>query len=104
MKCKNCGKEVTETNKMCPSCGTILCDDKTTISNDKTAAESKTILLGIVGILLLIGCIGLGIYYMSEEETSKGIVYILSGIISFVFIKGFSDMIDLLDSINKKIR
>lgn len=117
MKCQNCGNDVMGLNQRCPVCGELLYSNSNErqknreINTTKTsnlevksnANSSKTVLLAIIAILVLISCVGLGIYFFTEENIFTGAVYILSGVISFAFIKGFTDIIDLLDNINKKI-
>lgn len=115
MKCQSCGNEVMGLNQKCPVCGTALYSNTRDITNKKeynttksniteTKSEtSRTVLLAIIGILSLLSCIGLGIYFITEENIFTGVIYILAGIISFAFIKGFTDIIDLLDNINKKL-
>lgn len=64
---------------------------------------AKTKAIRIIDALQLIICIFSGIIHISDN-TFIGIMYIVISIVVFFLIKGFSDMIDLLDSINYKMK
>lgn len=99
MNCPNCNKNVNELEEKCPVCGYIL---KCNI-NEEEINSTKTILLRFINALQLIGCIIAGIVLLKGEATLLGFVTFAGGLITFAFIKGFSDIIDLLDSINDKL-
>ena len=96
MKCPKCGNKVDDLEMKCMSCGLDL------VNVDKDYGE-KTIGLGIVNIVQLIAFIVIGIISIINKQTINGLIYIAIGIISYIFIKGFSDIIDLLNSIDDKI-
>lgn len=110
MNCKYCGNPLMENDKgfnasksderygVCDACWERL--------QHKVTEEysSKTTLLGIIGILLLLCGIGTGIYFFIQSQTLTGLIYIAISIVIFAFIKGFSDIIDLLTEINEKMK
>lgn len=63
----------------------------------------KTKAIKIINALQLIVCIFWGITNISNNAFIS-IVYWVSSIVIFSLIKGFSDIIDLLDNINYKIK
>lgn len=96
MKCPRCGNKIDDLEMKCMYCGMDL------KRLDKNYGE-KTIGLGIVNVLQLICFIILSIVSFMEEQVSQGFIYIAIGVITHFFIKGFSDVIDLLNSINNKL-
>lgn len=104
MKCPNCNKNVSELDEKCPICG--LNFDKYEEDNKTTEDETsftKTAFIKIINILQIIGFIIMAIIAWNNEEILQGFIYVVIGLVIFAFIKGFSDIIDLLDSINDKL-
>lgn len=107
MKCPNCGENVSELEENCPKCK-INFDDfeknqKRLLKEDDDENASKTNLLKSINVLQIIGS-GIGaLVAWSNEKILEGFIIILASIITFAFLKGFYDIIDLLDSINNKI-
>jgi Na+/H+ antiporter NhaC len=100
MKCPNCGEIIDEFTEICPSCKINLDEYE---ENDTEEIDSKTKLLKAINFIQFVTCIILSIIYFSKKETILGIICILIGIILFAFIKGFYNIVDLLDDINKKL-
>lgn len=69
MFCKNCGKELENTVKYCPDCGTPV----RTVNTVKSKAA-------IIVLILVGGYLGLHKFYVGKKR--EGIVYLLGGIIS----------------------
>lgn len=106
MKCPNCNAEIDELTEVCPKCKINL--DEFEESQKKYESESndessRTSMLKIVNILQIIGFIIIAITYWSKGEVEQGFIYLAFGLVIFAFIKGFSDVIDLLESINNKV-
>ncbi len=107
MKCPNCGEEVEELEENCPKCK-INFDDfekkqKQTSEEDNEENASKTNFLKTINVLQIVGC-GIGtLVAWSNEKVLEGFILIIISIVAFAFIKGFYDIIDLLDSINDKL-
>lgn len=112
MKCNNCGNEVeaTKFGHRCPICGKSLENNnelETTeneVTSQSTSEGTKGMLIAIISVLILLAGVGIGIYFLTQNNTFAGLLYILSGIIGFAFAKGFADIIDLLEQINNKLK
>lgn len=72
--------------------------------NKEREDEDKTIFLRIINALQIIACIIVAIISFSNEEIANGIIMLIVGFVIFAFIKGFKDIIELLDSINNKLK
>lgn len=71
---------------------------------DNRENEDKTIFLRIINAIQIIACIIVAIISFSNEEIINGIIMLIIGFVIFAFIKGFKDIIELLDSINNKLK
>lgn len=105
MNCPKCNTKISELDGKCPKCGLILEGYEKEREKEKEENEDETKTKGLVfiNVIQLIGCIIMAIIYGGNEETFIGFVILISGIIAFFFIKGFVDIINLLDSINSKL-
>ena len=104
MKCPRCGEKIDELTEVCPNCKLKLNDyDNENEEEEEDFSESKTKLLKAINWLQLALCIIASIYFFSNNQTMTGFIWIIAGIIAFAFIKGFYNIIDLLDSINDKL-
>lgn len=117
MNCKVCknplskddkGLYINKSNKRYGICN--ACWEKTQEKNEKETVETettinitKTTFIKGINILQLIGFMIMAIVSWNAEETLQGFIYLMIGLVVFAFIKGFADIIDLLDSINDKI-
>ena len=63
----------------------------------------KTTGISIINKVQVIISFIVGIVFMVVESTILGIIIWIISIIIAVFLKGFTDIIDLLDSINNKL-
>ena len=63
----------------------------------------KTILLRIINAIQIIACIIVAIIFFAEQNIFNGIVILFVGFVLFAFIKGFSDILELLDKISEKL-
>ena len=63
----------------------------------------KSIFIRVINIFQLTIFIVAGLLNWDNEHPLNGLIYIAIGIVLVVFIKGFADIIDLLDSINNKL-
>lgn len=72
--------------------------------NKERENEDKTIFLRIINAVQIIACIIVAIISFSNEEIANGIIMLIVGFVIFAFIKGFKDIIELLDSINNKLK
>ena len=106
MKCPNCNKKVSELDEKCPSCGVVFdeYDEKEETKEKDFEYGLKTKFIRFINGLQLISCIIMAFINWSNEEGLIGFVYLFSGIVVFAFIRGFADIIDLLDNINYKIK
>lgn len=111
MNCKICGNPISvdekgyyveKNNKRHCICDACWKRDKEEIIESEES--TKTTFIKIINILQLIGFIIIAIINWSNEETLQGFIYIGIGLVMFAFIKGFSDIIDLLSEINSKIK
>ena len=66
--------------------------------------EDKTILLRIVNALQFLICMISGVVLWSSGEVGTGLIVFVVGFVTLVFIKGFQDIIDLLNNINNKLK
>ena len=117
MNCKVCknpllkddkGLYINKSNKRYGICN--ACWERMQTENVQKAIETetpiditKTTLLKTINFLQLIGFIIMAIISWNAEETLQGFIYLMIGFVTFAFIKGFADIIDLLDSINDKL-
>ena len=107
MRCPKCNKEVSELDEKCTSCGLSFEEyesQKEAEENEKKEVGDKTILLRIIIAIQLIGCFIAAMAFWSDEEIGLGFIVLFGGIVLSAFIKGFIDIIDLLDNINNKIK
>lgn len=106
MKCPNCGANVDELAETCPNCKINFDDfekNQKRLLGEETEDNSKTNLLKAINGLQVAGC-GIGaLVAWSNELVLTGFLIIIGSIITFAFLKGFYDIIDLLDSINNKL-
>lgn len=65
--------------------------------------EDKTMLLRVINAIQILGSLIGAVILWSNEEILMGFIVLAIGIITLAFIKGFQDIIELLDSINNKI-
>ena len=72
--------------------------------NKERENEDKTIFRRIINAVQIIACIIVAIISFSNEEIANGIIMLIVGFVIFAFIKGFKDIIELLDSINNKLK
>lgn len=72
--------------------------------NKERENEDKTIFLRIINAVQIIACIIVAIISFTNEEIANGIIMLIVGFVIFAFIKGFKDIIELLDSINNKLK
>lgn len=106
MKCPKCNKEVSELEEKCAFCGLDFEEyenQQKTEENENSEYGSKTIILKFLTTIQLIGCLICAIILWSNEEIGLGFIALIGGIIASAFIKGFTDIIDLLDEINNKL-
>lgn len=66
--------------------------------------SDKTFILKLINVLQIIACIIISVLFFYNEEAIKGAIALIITFILFAFINGFTDIIELLDSINKKIK
>ena len=104
MKCPKCGANITELNEICPKCNTRLDEYEEEQEIQEERNEDKTIFLRIINAVQIIACIIVAIISFSNEEIANGIIMLIVGFVIFAFIKGFKDIIELLDSINNKLK
>ena len=104
MKCPKCGANITELNEICPKCNTRLDEYEEEQEIQEERNEDKTIFLRIINAVQIMACIIVAIISFSNEEIANGITVLIFGFIIFAFIKGFKDIIELLDSINNKLK
>lgn len=104
MKCPKCGANIRELDEICPKCNTKLdeYEEEQEIQEEKN--EDKTIFLRIINTIQIIVCIVISIILFANETIGSGIIILIFGFVTFVFIKGFVDIIELLDNINNKLK
>ena len=66
--------------------------------------NDKTFILKVINVLQIIACLIFAIISFFNEKVIEGIMILIVTFVLFAFINGFTDIIDLLDSINKKIK
>lgn len=103
MKCPICKENVNELNDICPNCKTNFDEYGKNKTSNNASYEDKTIAIRFINALQLIGLIIAGIVSLAGEKIGQGFICILIGFINYFFIRGFADIIDLLDSINDKL-
>lgn len=116
MNCKICknpllkddkGLYINKSNKrygICNACWERMQEDSEEIKEtESTIYTTKTTFLKGINAIQLIGFIIMAIVAWNAEEILQGFIYIVIGLVIFAFIKGFTDIIDLLDNINDKI-
>lgn len=74
MYCKNCGKQIKDTDTFCPYCGTKCVEIKRT-EEEKPKKSKKGIVAVIVGALVFILCAAVAAYFLffrtAEDPTTK---------------------------------
>ena len=103
MKCPKCGANITELDEICPKCNTKIDEYEEEQEGQEERSEDKTIFLRIINAIQIISCIIIAIILFSNEEIWNGIIILIVGFVIFAFIKGFKDIIELLDDINNKL-
>ncbi len=101
MECPKCGSIISELDEVCPKCN-IKLDEYEEKQEEKN--EDKTLFLRIINAIQIITCTIVAIVSFSNEEIGNGITMLIIGFIAFAFIKGFKDIIELLDNINNKLK
>ena len=77
-------------------------DEEQTKKEDENT--DKTFFLRIVSVLQIIACIIVAIVSFTDEKIVNGVMILIVGFVIFAFINGFKDIIELLDSINNKLK
>lgn len=104
MRCSNCGANISELDEICPKCKINLDEyEKKNQEQESIDKEDKTMLLRIINVIQIFGCLIGAIILWSNEEIGMGFVIFAVGVVTFAFIKGFKDIIELLDDINNKL-
>ena len=103
MKCPICKEPVNELDDICPNCKSNFDEYERSNTSNHASYEDRTIAIRFINALQLIGFIIAGIILLVGEKIGQGFICISIGIISYFFIRGFADIIDLLDSINDKL-
>lgn len=106
MKCPNCKAEINELTEVCPKCKINLDEFEEKMKeteNESNEDYSKTSLLSLINFIQIIGFITIAIIHWSSKDILQGFIFLAIGLVIFAFVKGFVDIIDILDSINKKI-
>ena len=104
MKCPKCSANITELDEICPKCNTRLDEYEEEQERQEEGNEDKTIFLKIINAIQIISCIIIAIILFANVEIWNGIIILIVGFVIFAFIKGFKDIIELLDDINNKLR
>lgn len=108
MKCPNCSTEIEKFADICPNCKIDIFEYGKTKDKNQSSIQkfssTKTTLLKWINILQIFGLLIATIISCQDGKGFQGLMYLLIGIISFAFIKGFTDIIELLDNINEKIK
>lgn len=66
--------------------------------------EDKTILLRIINAIQIFACLISSVFFLINNEIIKGIMILIIGFVLLAFLKGFQDIIELLDKINNKLK
>jgi len=106
MKCPNCGAKIDELTEVCPECKINLDEFETEENQEEEQEEiaGKTSLLKIINVLQAIGFVIGTFICWGNEDTVSGFIFLGIALVTFAFIKGFIDIIDLLDSINDNLK
>lgn len=118
MKCKNCGSEVMAFNQKCPKCGKPLDNEIVgtkeafTSFKENNIEKSKKLNtisncssgISLVAIAIVIAGIVFAIFYFTKSETTIGVMMIVSTIILTSLLLGIANIIELLYSINNKLK
>lgn len=102
MKCPRCDAKIDEFTEICPNCNLNIDEYEENDKEEIEYYESKTKLLKVINVTQLIGFIIYAIINLSNNALLS-FVYVIIGLVVFAFIKGFSNIIDLLDDINNKL-
>lgn len=108
MKCPKCKKEVSELDEKCKYCGIDFekyeQEEAQEEIQEEIAEDNKTFLIKIINTIQVIACIIISIVFFSDENIIEGIIILIISFVIFTFIKGFQNIIELLDNINRKIK
>ena len=104
MRCPKCNKKISELDEKCPYCGISFEDYEQQNPIEYETEENKTIFLKVINYIQLVIFIITGIINLSSGQMAIGSICIATGLVIFAFIKGFTDIIDLLNSINEKLK
>ncbi len=102
MKCPKCSSSISELDEICPKCNAKL--EEYEDEKEMEINEDKTIFLRVFNAIQIIACVIVSIVLFSNEEIGYAITTFVAGFVLFVFVKGFKDIIELLDSINQKLK
>lgn len=105
MNCPKCNGKISELDEKCPKCGLNFEEYEKEQVEERQEIEEETKTKGLLFInaAQLVGSIILALKSLEDEKIFQAALIFASSIILFFFIKGFKDIIDLLDSINKKL-
>ncbi len=121
--CSNCGRQLKDTDLTCPYCTTDLNETpeqykyvKDTVPEEETEHNSVSGLLSVLGSIiwvmtLVIAVIVVALRGVQNEDAGTGIItelptifFIgLGGTISGGLLKGFAELLDKVDDINRKL-
>lgn len=87
----------------CPNCNNNTSELESQKEDNDLEYGNKTMFLRLVMAFLLISSIIGAIILWNNKEIGIGFLLLFGGIILSAFIKGFTDIIDLLDDINNKL-
>ncbi len=104
MRCPKCGAKIRELDEICPKCNTKLDEYEEEKERQEEKNEDKTIFLRIINAIQIIACIIVAIVSFTDEKIVNGVMILIVGFVIFAFINGFKDIIELLDSINNKLK
>ena len=104
MRCPKCGNNISELDETCPKCNTKLDEYEEKQKQEDEGNEDKTVFLRIINAIQIIACIIAAIILFADEKIGNGIIILIIGFVTFAFVKGFKDIIELLDNINNKLK
>lgn len=98
--CKKCGKQGGNYFEgMCEECYNKMYENK-----EENENPDRTIFLRIINAIQVVACIIIAIISFANGEIGSGIMLLIVGFVAFAFVKGFVDIIELLDNINNKLK
>lgn len=104
MKCPKCGVNISELDEVCSNCKTNLDDYERKIKNRETEEKRKSNFLYYARMISIIIAFIVVVIELCLEMYMSSVYIVITELILCIVLKTFETIIDLLQSINYRLR